>query len=286
MDNRRVFVENINMPSDMVSSRWLTARNLHQVQILSCDVSDFERWDCTDHCSPFWRLFWHEEAGAVIGLAGREVPLLPRHMVVIAPNTHFSSHLSRPVRQFFLHFLVEPHYRGPADAVFQLNPSSWQADLCARIVARLLTDASDIRASFEGQMLAASALLELPVEGWTRRYEDARVSRAVERLAKGYPAWPGVEALALEAGMHPTAFIRLFRKETGHTPLQHLVNLRLEEACAMLHFDEATLDEIAERCGFGERGYFTRVFSRNMNCSPARYRRLVNVSSRLRPTGD
>jgi AraC-like DNA-binding protein len=286
MDNGSQIVDNINMPSDMVSSRWLTARSLHQVQILSCDVSDFEKWDCTDHCSPFWRLFWHEGEGAVINLAGREVPLPARRLIVILPNTHFSSRLTKPVRQFFLHFLVEPHYRGSADAVFQLNPSPWQEDLCAGIVARLLADASDIRASFEGQMLAASALLALPVDGWTRRYEDARVSRAVESLAEGYPAWPGNELLARRAGMHPTSFIRLFRRATGHTPLQHLVNLRLEEACSMLHFDDATLDEIAERCGFGERGYFTRVFSRNMNCSPARYRRLVNVSSRLRPTGD
>jgi AraC-like DNA-binding protein len=285
MDKMSHVVDNINMPSDMSSSLWLTARNLHQIQILSCDVSDFEKWDCTDHCSPFWRLFWHEGAGAVIGLGGRAVALLPRHMVVIPPNTHFCSHLTQPVRQFFLHFLVEPHYRAEADTVFQLPASAWQADLCAGIVARLLADTSDIRASFEGQMLVASALMALPVEGWTRRYEDQRVSRAVEHLAKDYPAWPGNVALAREAGMHPTAFIRLFRRATGHTPLQHLVNLRLEEACSMLHFDDATLDEISERCGFGDRAYFTRIFSRNMNCTPAAYRRMVNVSNRLRPGG-
>lgn len=285
MDKVSHVEDNINMPSDMRSALWLTARNLHQVQILSSDVSDFEKWDCTDHCSPFWRLFWHEGPGAVIVLAGREAPLLPRHMVVIPPNTHFSSHLTQPVRQFFLHFLVEPHYRNGAETVFQLPASKWQAQLCDGIVKRLLADTSDIRASFEGQMLVASALMELPVEGWTRRYEDARVSRAVERLAESYPSWPGNDVLAREAGMHPSAFIRLFRRATGHTPLQHLVNLRLEEACSMLHFDDATLDEIADRTGFGERSYFTRIFSRNMNCTPAAYRRMVNVSNRLRPSG-
>lgn len=283
MDNGSYVVDNINMTSHMSSARWLTARSLHQVQILSCDVSDFEQWDCTDHCSPFWRLYWHEDEGAVIVMAGHKVPLLPRHLVIIPPNSHFSSHLTQPVRQFFLHYLVEPQYRGPADTVFQLPASAWQADLCAGIVERLIADTSDIRASFEGQMLVASALLALPVEGWTLRYGDARVSRAVAHLAESYPAWPGNDALAREAGMHPTAFIRLFRLATGHTPLQHLVNLRLEEACSMLHFDDATLDEIAERCGFGERAYFTRVFSRNMNCTPAAYRRMVNISNRLRP---
>jgi AraC-like DNA-binding protein len=135
------------------------------------------------------------------------------------------------------------------------------------------------------QMLAASALLELPAAEWSPRYEDPRVTQAVEAIAAAYPRRIGNVRLAREAHLHPSAFLRLFRQCTGHTPLQHLTSLRLEEACSMLHFDDASLDEIAEKTGFADRAYFTRVFSREMNCPPARYRKLVNVSNRLRPDG-
>jgi hypothetical protein len=39
-------------------------------------------------------------------------------------------------------------------------------------------------------------------------------------------------------------FTRLFRECTGPTPFDHVLNLRLEEACTMLHYDEASLDRI------------------------------------------
>ncbi len=272
------------MPSRLKAKRWLTARSLHQIQVLSCDLCDFSVWESPDFNAPFWRLYSHDRRGAEITVGGRTVPLRPGCLVLIPPNTHFSSRLRHPVRQLFVHFLVEPRFRGPADTVFQFRASAQQAGCCSQIVDTLEADPSDIRASLLSQSLVATALLELPSEGWVRRFEDPRISRAVESIAKAYPARIPNARLARAARLHPSSFIRLFRQCTGHTPLAHLTNLRLEEACSMLHYDEATLEEIAEKTGFGERGYFTRVFSRSMSCSPARYRRLVNVSNRLRPS--
>jgi len=273
------------MPSRIEATSWRTAQTLHQIQLLSCDLCDFTSWEVPDHCAPFWRLYWHDRRGGEIVVGGEVVPIRPGYLVLIPPNTHFASRLRNPVRQLFQHFLVEPHFREAAGTVFQIRASKEQADLCRRIGDALAADAADIGLSFLAQILIASALLELPRRGWAPRFEDARITRAVATIRAKYPERIGNATLAREAGLHPSAFIRLFRQCTGHTPLQHLVNLRLEEACTLLHYDEASLDEIAAKTGFGERGYFTRVFTRGMNCSPARYRKLVNVSNRLRPEG-
>lgn len=285
MDNSGRFGDDSNVPSNLKAKSWVTVKTLHQVQILSCDLCDFVTWESPDHGAPFWRLYWHNKRGGEIGLAGKTVPIRPGHLVLIPPNTHFSSRLRNPVRQLFLHFLVEPRYRGPADTVFQFRATAEQSELCERIARQLTQDAASIRASLWSQSLVASALFELPAEGWAPRFEDARITRAVESIVRAYPIKIDNGTLAREAGLHPSAFIRLFRQCTGHTPLRYLTNLRLEEACSMLHYDDASLDEIAAKTGFGERGYFTRVFSRSMNCPPARYRKLVNVSNRLRPSG-
>lgn len=274
-----------DMPSGIAATSWRTAQTLHQIQLLSCDRCDFTAWEVPDHCAPFWRLYWHDRSGAEIVVGGATIPIRPGHLVLIPPNTHFASRLRNPVRQLFQHFLVEPHFRDAAGTVFQVRATKEQADLCRRIGDAIATDAADIGISFLGQMLIASALLELPRSGWAPRFEDPRITRAVASIRGKYPERIANAVLAREAGLHPSAFIRLFRRCTGQTPLQHLVNLRLEEACSMLHYDEASLDEIAAKTGFGERGYFTRVFTRGMNCSPARYRKLVNVSNRLRPGG-
>ena len=271
------------MPSKIQAESWLTAKVLHQVQILSCDLCKFRTWESPDHCAPFWRLYWHDKRGAEITVGKKVLPIRPGRLVLIPPNTHFSSSLRNPVQQLFLHFLVEPRFRGQADTVFQFRATQEQSDYCGRIIEQLTGDTSNIRTSLMGQMLVSLALLELPPGDWAPRFEDSRITRAVDSIAKEYPSKIDNTALARKARMHPSAFIRLFRQCTGHTPLNYLVNLRLEEACSMLHYDEASLDEIAEKTGFGERGYFTRIFSRNLNCSPAKYRKLVNVSNRLRP---
>ncbi len=273
------------MASNLDATRWLTAQTLHQIQILSCDLCDFVTWEAPDHCAPFWRLYWHDKAGAEIGLAAGPLRIRPGHLVLIPPNTHFSSRLRHPLRQLFLHFLVEPRLKEPMDTVFQLRGTELQRDCCARIVREIQADPAGIAISLLGQMLVASALLGLPRELWSPRFEDPRITRAVEAIARAYPTRIDNRRLAAEACLHPSSFIRLFRRCTGHTPLEHLTNLRLEEACTLLHYDDASLDEIAAKTGFGERGYFTRVFSKAMNCSPARYRKLVNVNARLRPRG-
>lgn len=285
MDKNGQSVDGSRMPSKIQALSWRTAKMLHQVQILSCDLCDFAAWESPDHAAPFWRLYWHDKPGAEIVVGGKTIPVRPGCVMLIPPNTHFASRLRKPVRQLFVHFLVEPRFRGKTDTVFQFRATKELADCSRQITAQLAADAASIRTSLWSQIVVSLALLKIPAEEWAPRFEDPRITRAAEEIAKAYPARIDNATLARKARLHPSAFIRLFRRCTGHTPLDYLVNLRLEEACAMLHYDEASLDEIAEKTGFGERGYFTRIFSRNMNCSPARYRKLVNVSSRLRPDG-
>lgn len=283
MDKSGRVVDDLNMPSKIKATSWRTARTLHQVQILSCDLCDFETWESPDHCAPFWRLYWHNKQGAEVIVAKKTHPIRPGCLVLIPPNTHFSSRLRNPVRQLFVHFLVEPSFRGQPDTVFQFRATQGQSACCEQIIGQFAAGVSNIKTSLLSQVLVSLALLELPLEKWAPRFEDPRITGAADSIARAYPSKIANATLARKARMHPSAFIRLFRRCTGHTPLNYLTNLRLEEACTMLHYDEASLDEIADKTGFGERGYFTRVFSRSLNCSPAKYRKLVNVSNRLRP---
>ena len=67
-------------------------------------------------------------------------------------------------------------------------------------------------------------------------------------------------------------FIRCFRDATGQTPARYVQDRRLRRAAEALVATDRSIDEIAERCGFANRYYFTRVFSQRMGVSPARYR--------------
>ncbi|MDF2723961.1 MAG: hypothetical protein K0Q59_3636, partial [Paenibacillus sp.] len=47
---------------------------------------------------------------------------------------------------------------------------------------------------------------------------------------------------------------------------------RLQKVCNLLTETDQTLEQIAEQCGFQTAYYLSRVFTKEMNTSPSRYR--------------
>ncbi len=70
---------------------------------------------------------------------------------------------------------------------------------------------------------------------------------------------------------------KLFKKETGVTPHEYLVNLRMERARAIIsggvtnRYGKYSVSQIAEACGFAEPLYFSRVFKKYFGVSPSEY---------------
>lgn len=71
-------------------------------------------------------------------------------------------------------------------------------------------------------------------------------------------------------------FSSLFKRITGFTPLQYLVEKRMENAKNLLmQSDNAqhTVGEIADLCGYDDIYYFSRVFKKTVGLSPTEWRR-------------
>ena len=65
---------------------------------------------------------------------------------------------------------------------------------------------------------------------------------------------------------------RCFKKETGLSFTSYLKKRRLERACELLVRSDLTVAQIGEQLGFTDYCYFTKVFKKNMGCSPSGYR--------------
>ena len=66
---------------------------------------------------------------------------------------------------------------------------------------------------------------------------------------------------------------KVFKRETGLTPLQYLTDKRLENAASNLAMSggRGNISEIAYQCGFSEPLYFSRLFKRKYGVSPRSY---------------
>jgi transcriptional regulator GlxA family with amidase domain len=131
----------------------------------------------------------------------------------------------------------------------------------ARDVARQLV----VYAQRPGGQTQHSRLLDLgtaegrfgELHGWLRERLDARL---------------GVSSLAARMKMSPRSFARAYVAETGVTPAKALERLRVEAARALIETGSVSLEDVAERSGFGDIERMRRAFRRLYGTPPSALR--------------
>jgi AraC-like DNA-binding protein len=78
--------------------------------------------------------------------------------------------------------------------------------------------------------------------------------------------------IAHSAHLSSAHFGRLFRQETGQTPLQRLRAIRIEHACRLMLQAGLRIREIARHVGFEDPLHFSRIFHTERGVSPRAYR--------------
>ena len=85
----------------------------------------------------------------------------------------------------------------------------------------------------------------------------------------------GLDVLARERGMSPTAFSHFFRANTGMTPGRFMTEARVQLAVRMLETTQLPLARIASECGFANANHFGKVFRKFRPQSAGAYRRSI-----------
>ena len=83
-----------------------------------------------------------------------------------------------------------------------------------------------------------------------------------------------VEAIARAAFMSPFHFLRVFKKFTGITLHQYVVNLRIERAKALLS-RKGSISDTFTRVGFLNQVHFTKVFRKMTGLTPGQFKGVV-----------
>ena len=81
-----------------------------------------------------------------------------------------------------------------------------------------------------------------------------------------------LRALARVAHLSPVYFAKLFRRQTGQSPMSYVRQRRMELAKAMLASGDESIERIAARVGFTDPFHFSRIFRRLIGQAPSAYR--------------
>ena len=83
-----------------------------------------------------------------------------------------------------------------------------------------------------------------------------------------------VDDLASIAFLSRNYFCKKFKECTGVTVLEHLQNIRVEEACKLLCTTKKTVAEVAEAVGYSDIKFFNKLFKKIAGKSPSDYRKM------------
>jgi len=119
----------------------------------------------------------------------------------------------------------------------------------------------------------------------TRQVDDAIVARCQTWIAEHYAEPAPVASMVRLSGLAERSFTRRFEQATGMAPLEYVHTLRLEEAKQMLEATDQPIEAIADEVGYEDAGFFSRLFKRNVNLTPAQYRKRFGAMRRALESG-
>jgi transcriptional regulator GlxA family with amidase domain len=107
----------------------------------------------------------------------------------------------------------------------------------------------------------------------SRQVEDAVIGRCQAWIAEHYTHPAPVTAMTQHSGLAERSFQRRFKLATGMTPMEYIQTLRIEEAKHLLETTAGPIEAVAEEVGYDDAAFFSRLFRRSVNLTPAQYRR-------------
>ena len=75
--------------------------------------------------------------------------------------------------------------------------------------------------------------------------------------------------------MSATRFHAAFKRAAGASPMEYLIGHRMKNAQRLLSSTALSVREVAERCGYDDQFFFSRIFKARAGMPPTDYRGLA-----------
>jgi AraC-like DNA-binding protein len=136
------------------------------------------------------------------------------------------------------------------------------------MVANTIAGLADTRIRQERQVREMQRTIEELSEHRHRIVEQA-IGYMRDRLDQPL----SLSEVASAVAVSPRHFARLFKQATGQTPVEFLIDLRLERAKELLKVPDNRVTDVCNEVGYSSLSYFVRLFKRRFGVTPGKYAR-------------
>lgn len=182
-------------------------------------------------------------------------------------------------------FFLEPFYRKEQNFGSKLNLTPSQLRKAEVLSDILLEEYRHAKDGYE-EMISSyfTALLIILSRSYSSNMnEDHRkvlqMAEAVTYIEENYLKAITLEQLSKLACISSRHFVRVFHKNYGITPMDYVIQLRLNHATKLLKESSLSITRIAMESGFNDHNYFSRQFKKVFTISASDYRKTAGIST-------
>ncbi|MTH55599.1 helix-turn-helix domain-containing protein [Bacillus mangrovi] len=167
------------------------------------------------------------------------------------------------------------HIQSNTNQVIRFHPESVPVKLVKQIYDE--ANSKNITSAYKGSSLAYQFIMELyeyvsALDKEMDEWPESIVS-AVLFARQSYQNPIGPDEMADASGLSRYHFTRIFKKNTGMTPIQYLTRIRISKAIELLEHTKYTTEEIASLVGYTNANYLNKVCRKVTGKSPGELRR-------------
>lgn len=227
--------------------------------------------------SPFCRLYFARHNDMVVQLAHRAYRVPTNGFLLIPLELHFRCFTEGSAAHLWVHFQLIPAWL-PAFS----EPVPLAGTPVTRGLQRQLEHDINGNAPLHQIVHRAKALLHALFSERSLPDQNPvphKLHKALAILHNHLEKPLTVSDMARKAGYSPEYLAQLFRRHLQASPAALLRKARVREAARRLAYTDLTIEAIADDLCFANRHHFSRIFSRQMNESPARFRKRVRQTA-------
>lgn len=263
-------------------------------------ITNYSDWNFGPICSGFTRIYWMDKGEAYVTFEGRKHKLTAGHMYLIpALLSHYDS-CDGPFDIYYIHAMDRTKhiidYYHKYNMPFEVDIT----DSEKRIMLHLLRSFPDIPLQnpdpntydnsigilsaakrFQAQPIAkrmeAAALVQILLSRFfvnaapRPRVNDDRIAHTLYTIEKNLTEIPDIDHLAATVNLSKGRFIRLFRQQTGYTPIDYIIHQRIQQAQMLFIDGQHSVKEVALSLGYDSISYFGRLFKKVTHLTPSEF---------------
>jgi len=237
-------------------------------------------------CEQYILIYCTEGEGWII-INGKEYILPANHFIILPPNIphSYGASNSDPWSIYWIHFLgvKAPLYSQKFYVPTPIQPSGTsriedRLKLFDEIYMILKSGFSQENLNYANACFAHFLATFLYIEPYriakkSSEYSESIINRATYYMSENINNKLTIDQMAEYVGYSPSYFYRKFIKETGSSPMDYFIRMKMNSACMYLIKTDLKVRQIAHKLGFNDVYYFSRIFTKMVGLSPLNFRR-------------